>query len=408
VLLLYNSAIRIAAFAGNAKAKLWIDGRKNWREKLKTQLKGKSANRIWVHCASLGEFEQGRPLIEHLKNNSKDISIILSFFSPSGFEVRKNYAGADVVCYLPLDSSTNAEDFIDIVTPSAIFFIKYEYWYHYFEISGRKNISLYIVSAIFRPDQIFFKSYGKFFRKALKNVRHFFVQDQNSKLLLDSIGFANVSVTGDTRFDRVHDVVTSRKSIELIEKFKGDRKLVIGGSTWKKDEEIFIGLLRKSSIENTCIVIAPHEVNENRTKEIEEIINRNFPSAGITRFSSGTCKGTETFFILDTIGLLSSAYYYSSIAWIGGGFGNGIHNILEAAAFGNPVLFGPNFEKFKEARDLIDLRAAFSLKSMDEKETLERLLNDQEFYFKASKASADYVLTNTGATASILKLIQHS
>ncbi len=401
---IYQASIRIAALLGNSKAKLWIAGRKNWHENLESALKGKSSRRIWIHCASLGEFEQGRPLLDSIKKNSPEICLVLTFFSPSGYEVRRNYANADVICYLPLDSPGNAQKFIDTISPSQVIFIKYEYWLYYFEELGKRKIPLYLASAIFRPGQIFFRSYSSLFRNALKNVRHFFVQDENSKLLLEKINLTNVTVTGDTRFDRVSAVVSERKKVDLLESFRNNRRLIIAGSSWREDEETLLEALGRIEMRDIAIVIAPHEVNESRVNEIIKTINRLHPNAAISKYSSGICKGTETFFILDTIGLLSAAYSYGKIAWIGGGFGKGIHNILEAAAFGNPVLFGPNFEKFREANDLIRLKGAFTVDSGSAAEIISRLLNDVDFYSNCSKASSDYVASNTGATNKILQL----
>lgn len=399
---MYQAIIRIAAISGNSKARFWVEGRKNWQEKLKHALKSQSPKRIWFHCASLGEFEQGRPLIESIKNKFPETCVVLTFFSPSGYEVRKNYPLADVICYLPLDSRRNAKKFIEIVSPTKVFFIKYEYWFYYFDELGKNRIPLYLASAIFRHGQVFFRSYGGFFRKALNNVTHFFVQDENSKKLLDSIGISNSTIAGDTRFDRVASIRASAKPIELLDNFKNKRRLIIAGSTWIEDEEMLLQTMSGLDIRDIAIVIAPHEVSGKRTAEIIQTIHRYHPNAPVATFSSGKCTGKEKFLILDTIGLLSSAYSYGTIAWIGGGFGKGIHNILEAAAFGNPVLFGPNYHKFKEANDLIRLNGAFSVNKNTAGEIISRLLNESAFYSNSSRTASDYVSSNRGATEKIL------
>jgi 3-deoxy-D-manno-octulosonic-acid transferase len=408
VLFLYSLGIRVAAIGGNHKARLWFDGRKKWRDDLRNKLQGKSKSRIWVHCASLGEFEQGRPLIEAIRKDHADLCIVLTFFSPSGYEIRKHYAQADVVMYLPLDSKKNSHDFISIVSPQQVFFIKYEYWINYFEELKRRKIPLYLVSAIFRQGQVFFKSYGGIFRRVLKNVSHIYVQDKDSVSLLNSIGINHVTDAGDTRFDRVNEIVASRKPVESLAKFKGRRTMIIAGSSWKDDEEILLDCLKQTGMQNVCLVIAPHEVNEVRVNEIERSITDRFPSAKIDRYSGDEAKESSQFFILDTIGLLSSAYYYSDIVWIGGGFGKGIHNTLEAAAFGKPVLFGPNYKKFKEACDLVSHTAAFPVERQNAFSILERLITDKDFCNKAGRAGSAYVSSNTGATARILESVSAS
>ena len=403
ILFIFNSLIGLSAFLKNPKAKLWIRGRKNWEEIISKAVSKAGKKRIWFHCASLGEFEQGRPLIEKIKSNDPSIFIVLSFFSPSGYELRKNYPVADLVCYLPLDTKSNAKKFISIIAPTCIVFIKYEFWFHYFEEAKQNKIPLYIVSVIFRPSQIFFKWYGSFYRNILKNVTHFFVQDGNSAKLLSSLNLNNVSISGDTRFDRVYSIALEKIQIPLLEKFKEDKNLFIAGSTWADDEKFFLPSLNVLKLNNFKFVIAPHEVNESRIKEIILNFSKYFNPSEIICFSSNTNPENAKVLILDTIGILSSAYRYGSIAWIGGGFGNGIHNILEAAAFGMPVIFGPEYKKFNEAEELISLGAAFTVNNSEQLiKILTELIKNEQKLKECILISSEYVKSKVGATEKII------
>jgi 3-deoxy-D-manno-octulosonic-acid transferase len=382
----------------NAKAKLFIEGRKNIFETLKARL-NTNEEVIWFHFASLGEFEQGRPVLEKLKANDPAQKIVVTFFSPSGYEIRKNYALADVF-YLPLDTAANAKKFIEIVNPKMAVFTKYEFWFHYFKTLNDKQIPLYLISGIFRPDQVFFKGHGGFYRGILKFVTHFFVQNEESVLLLKSIGLGNVSLSGDTRFDRVYEHAKKPKNIIEIETFCGNSPVLIGGSTWPEDEKVLVALTEQYP--DWKFIIAPHEIDESHVKEIEHL----FPnSVRFSKFNSELkdeslkLKGNPQTLIIDNIGMLSSLYQYASIAYIGGGFGAGIHNTLEAAAFGLPVIFGPKYEKFQEANDLMTIGAARSIT------TKARLLNAFHFYIdntKAGEAAKNYVAIKKGATAMIV------
>ncbi len=402
VLYIFSSGIGIAAFFGNRKAQLWINGRKNWEEKIKRSLLHAGKKRIWFHCASLGEFEQGRPLIDKLKLNDPSLVIILSFFSPSGYEIRKDYPNADLVCYLPVDTRKNAEIFLDLVSPSYIVFIKYEFWLHYFEAINRRNIPLFLVSVLFRPSQIFFKWYGIFFRKILNNINHFFVQDVNSAKLLEKLGFFNSTVAGDTRFDRVYAITLAPKEISILEKFKKQNKLLIAGSTWSEDEEVYLPSLKVLESHNFKFVIAPHEVNEKRLDQIIKNVTKYFNSSEIIFYSSENVPENAKVLIIDNIGILSSVYRYGSIAWIGGGFGKGIHNILEAAAFKLPVVFGPEYKKFKEAVELIELKGAFSVNNINEAKQIFTSLASNEYYNNLNSNASAYVTSKLGATDKIL------
>ncbi len=394
----YSLFIKAATYF-NPKAHLFVKGRKNWQKTLAAKIET-NARYIWIHCASLGEFEQGRPLIEAIRNHLPEYRIVLTFFSPSGYEVRKNYDQADVVSYLPLDTIKNARTFLRMVQPEKAFFIKYEYWYFYINELRKKGIPLYIVSAIFRDDQQFFKdsSWGKWYRQMLHKTTHFFIQDEKSARLLQSIGIENYTITGDTRFDRVAAIAKSAREIPIIEKFRGNKTLLIAGSTWKQDEELLASYLNKHK--NLKLIIAPHEVNQINLTRLETLFNEAVLLSKADDEISDTCQ----VLIIDSIGMLSSLYRYGHIAYIGGGFGAGIHNILEAATFGLPVLFGPNYQKFREAVDLKKLGGAFPVAEYNSLEkTLLRLANNPSKREEASQLCRNYIAQNIGATNKILQ-----
>lgn len=385
----------------NEKAKLMLSGRKDWQQDLKKNIDPK-AKHLWFHCSSLGEFEQGRPLIEAIKSSHPEYKILLSFFSPSGFEIRKNYEGADVVCYLPFDSKKNASFFIDLVKPEKVFFIKYEFWYFFLKGLNDRHIPSYLVSAIFRKNQSFFKWYGSWFLKILKSFTFLFVQDDDSRERLESYGIENVITAGDTRFDRVADVLKQKKSIPIVETFKGNTKIIIAGSSWPADEDLLCAFINKSSNDGKFI-IAPHEVHESHIQDIQSKLN--VPYLTYSKIQEGSSGVEESkVLIIDTIGILSSLYQYGDIAYIGGGFGVGIHNTLEAATYGLPVIFGPNYRKFREAVQLIDCGGAFSIADGDELNLiLTELLTEQKKCLKSGDESRNYVIANTGASKQILE-----
>lgn len=400
---LYHFSIQIASLF-NGKAKLWVEGRKNIFERIKsTNLQSfnpQSINPVaWFHCASLGEFEQGRPLIERYREKHPDAKIVLTFFSPSGYEIRKNYSGADLILYLPIDTPSNAKQFVEAVNPSIVFFVKYEFWFNYLDTLNQKSIPTYLVSGIFRDDQHFFKGYGSWFRKQLKCFRQFFVQDANSAELLKSIGFENVLVTGDTRFDRVVSIAAAAKKIPLVELFKDGREIFIAGSTWEADEKLVAGC----RFESYKLIIAPHEINESHIKYIINTLSH-YHIITLSQATESNIKAAQIL-VIDNIGMLSSLYQYGTIALIGGGFGKGIHNVLEAATFGLPVIFGPNYEKFREAKELIHLGGAFSVADEKEFEKTMDLLKDQQVLKTASLISKSYVKARAGATEKILSAI---
>jgi 3-deoxy-D-manno-octulosonic-acid transferase len=406
MLLLYNAGVRVyfvivwlASFF-NKKAKQWINGRKK-------PAFIRCTESIWFHFASLGEFEQGRPVLEKLREQNPGSKMVITFFSPSGYEVRKSTPLADAVYYLPLDTAKNARDFIDAIQPKLVVFTKYEYWYHFFNEADKRNIPLYIISGIFRPKQIFFKWYGGLNRKMLRLVTWFFVQDGSSKELLQGIGINNVTVSGDTRFDRVWANAQHPKSVPAITEFKNGKRIFIAGSSWSEDEKLLAALV--TEYPEWKFIFAPHEIENEKIDKLLYIL----PSDSVVKFSQLNHHHAQIasfqVMIIDNIGMLSSLYQYADIAYIGGGFGGGIHNTLEAAAFGLPVIFGPNFERFKEARDLIDLRAGFSISDEDDLKNISGVLIADESQRKsAGKLAQEYVKNHVGATKIIVDSIVKS
>jgi 3-deoxy-D-manno-octulosonic-acid transferase len=443
---LYGDAISIAALF-NPKARKWVLGRKGIFKELSSQFAVRSSqfavggqqsivnprtstidNRqsaidnqlptancqlptlIWFHCASLGEFEQGRPVIDAFRKEHPDWKILLTFFSPSGYEIRKNYEGADYIFYLPLDSPWNAKKFIYLVRPALVVFVKYEFWFRYLDVLNKNSIPVYIISAIFRPNQHFFKWYGGWARKQLRKVTRFFVQDDKSKELLQSFGIEQVTVSGDTRFDRVAAVAANAKSFPLVEKFAGNQPVFLAGSTWPADEELIMKLIEMLG-DKMKFIIAPHEVGEQRIAALKAAVQS-------SKFKVQSCSA-EVFstlsednalscniLIIDGIGYLSHLYQYATIAYIGGGFGAGIHNILEAAAFGKPVIFGPNYEKFQEAVDLIDAGGAFTISDLEELNSrTAQLLENFIFNQVAGEICRNFVEKRKGSTGKILSFI---
>lgn len=402
MILLYNLGLfamrlgfRVAALF-NSKAAAFVKGRKGIFDDLRTSLPKMDGPVVWVHCASLGEFEQGRPVIEMLKKEYSDISVLLTFFSPSGYEVRKNYPLANVF-YLPWDTASNAEKFVDIVKPILAVFIKYEFWYHYSRVLKNHHLPLLSISAIFRPQQVFFKSYGSFYRGILKNFDYFFVQNEASQKLLRSIGFENTIVAGDTRFDRVYAVVNQAENIPLAEKFKGGQKTMIVGSCWREDLDVLLPTINEGNVK---FIIAPHEITESFLQTIERSIK--VPSLRYSRADDSNVEGCQVL-IIDNVGMLSQLYKYGEFAFIGGAFGKGLHNILEAACYGVPIFFGNrNFEKFQEAVDLINRGGAFEV--ADSKTFGEKfeLVNTPESFLLACEVTRSYVMENLGATETIM------
>jgi len=487
-IIIYGLAIRIAAVV-NPKAEKWVKGRQNLFRRLEESLN--TTNRengeawkgnVWFHCASLGEFEQGRPVIEGFRELYPEYRIILTFYSPSGYEVKKNYKGAEGIFYMPLDTPANTRRWIRILNPKLIFFVKYEYWFNFLAEIKRKNIPVFIISAIFHQDQPFFKGYGGWFKKQLENVSWFFLQGEGAKTLAESLGIKNFTITGDTRFDRVWSIREQPEKFPLIEKFSVNTRIFLGGSTWEPDETVILRLIMQD-IPGLKFIIAPHEVHASRIQALvtswqlavgspqsavrspqsavggPPLVDRSeqraqgtehraqgtehraqgtehraqgteqraqgteqraqgndslasgirHPASAIIRYSDLTPENAAVskIVIIDTIGILARLYQYATVSMIGGGFGAGIHNILEAAAFGNPVIFGPNFHKFTEARELIQMGGAFSIKNEEALITSTKdLLDHPEAYIRASSICRSYVEQGRGATRRILQGIQ--
>lgn len=389
---LYYIAIYLASFF-NEKAKQWIKGRK-----IPVQnIIGKS---IWFHCASLGEFEQARPLIEQIKKENPEEKIVLTFFSPSGYEIRKNYALADFVYYLPLDTSKNAQNFIQKIKPKQVFFIKYEFWHCFLQTLKQENIPTYLVAGIFREKQLFFKPYGIFYRNILKNFSHLFVQDQKSLALLQKIGLKNISQANDPRFDRVLSIKNQAKKFPEIEKFVGNKKCIVLGSTWLADEKLFAQCM--DMLKDYQLIIAPHDISAKRIKEVQQIFKNNVLFSEISKAYS---PHTQCL-IIDNMGMLSSIYAYGNYAYIGGGFGVSIHNILEAGVYHIPVVFGTAHHKMKEATDLIQLGGGFVVNNLEELRNRLQAFQKEEFLAIASQKAGAYVQKNSGGTRKVLDFVK--
>ena len=405
--ILYNVAIRgysflITCFSFfNAKAKSWKKGRKGWRENLFNFKQKANENPIvWIHCASLGEFEQGRPIIEAIKLKYPNTQVVLTFFSPSGFEVRKNYKLADYVAYLPLDTRSNAHFWVNTLQPDLVVFVKYEFWYHFLNTLHGNKIPILLVSARFSANQPFFKWYGGFFRSILKCYDHLFVQDENSHQLLTTLQISSVSQVGDTRIDRVASLAQKASNFERIEAFKGDDPVFIIGSNWPEDDALLIPFINEHLPGNWKCIMAPHEIKPHKLTKLTQGLKKK-----CSLYSQYEGETTEVL-IIDNVGMLNQLYQYGSIAYIGGAFGKGLHNILEPMAFGLPVLFGPKYLKFEEAVTIIKAGGGKSVNQIEElKESFRWLLSHYE---DASNASKVFIERNVGATSAILTYISKS
>lgn len=405
---IYNLSIHLASFGlrivalFNKKMKLFVNGRKDVFEILQQKISSEDKT-IWFHCASLGEFEQGVPIMEAIKKQRPDHKIVVSFFSPSGFEVKKNTPLADAVVYLPMDIRANAKKFLAAVHPTMALFVKYEFWPNYLFELQKKNVLTYLVSGVFRKDQIFFKSYGGFMRKALQSFDHFFLQDENSEELLKNIGFSNVTVSGDTRFDRVSHQIEMDNTLKFAEDFKGNSLCIVCGSTWPEDEVVLLDYINAAP-ENVKFIIAPHKIEVDKisdfTKKIvkKTVLHSNKDEVNISDYDV---------LIIDCIGLLSKLYSYADIAYVGGAMGStGLHNILEPATFSVPIVIGKNYDEFPEAIRLRDLAGLFSIRNAPEcSETLNKLVANKDFRTKTGMISGHFVNKNTGATAKIMRRI---
>lgn len=412
---LYNIGVWIATFFSEKVNKMWKGEHETFH--VLEEKVDPNAKYIWFHAASLGEFEQGRPIMEKIKQTHPEYKILLTFFSPSGYEVRKNYAGADIIVYLPIDTIGNARRFLRTVRPVMAFFIKYEFWSNYLHILKHRQIPLYSVSSIFRPTQIFFRWYGKGYGKVLNCFTHFFVQNEESKQLLHSIGIDSVSVSGDTRFDRVLQIRDKGKSLPIVEAFLGLESndnaqkdklnaphdpVFIAGSSWPPDEEIFIKYFNEHR--NWKLIIAPHVISEDHLKQILSKLQHK--TVRYTQATTENVKDAECL-IIDCFGLLSSIYHYADVTYVGGGFGVGIHNVLEAAVWNKPVIFGPNNKHFQEALGLIKAGGGFEIKDYGEFTGLMRKLEgNAEFLQKTSHAAGEFVEGLAGATDKILEEVK--
>ncbi|MDE6295289.1 MAG: 3-deoxy-D-manno-octulosonic acid transferase [Muribaculaceae bacterium] len=398
---LYRQGVRLAACRNNKAANL-NRGLSETFVLLRQKIDPKSRY-IWIHAASLGEFEQGRPLIEMLRREHPELKILLTFFSPSGYEVRKNYDGADVICYLPFDTSRNVRRFLDIVNPSIAIFVKYEFWGNYLNELNRRHIPTYLISGVFRSNQLFFKPYGGFYRRWLRNFTHLFVQDEGSKKLLQNIGVTDVTVAGDTRFDRVSDIMRTVRPIPELDAFCGARTparttpVFIAGSSWPADEEIYARWVTQHP--EVKVIIAPHEFDPERLDKLKELFGRE-NTILLSEIRNGRRQpGAQQVLVIDCFGLLSSAYAYADFAYIGGGFGAGLHNINEAAVYGIPVVFGPNHSKFIEAEEIKTLGGGIAVHSREGFErTASRLLCDTVERNQRGRWAAEYIQSKLGAT----------
>ena len=405
IIYLYLLGVAVASLFNEKVRKMWRGERDAFRilrEKVEP-----GARYVWFHAASLGEFEQGRPLMERLRGEHPELKILLTFFSPSGYEVRKNYQGADIICYLPLDTITNARRFLRIIRPEMAFFIKYEFWYNYLHILKHRGVPAYSVSSIFREGQVFFRWYGHQYSRVLKCFTHFFVQNEKSRQLLSSIGLENVTVVGDTRFDRVLQIKEQAKQLKVVETFVGEAQNVfVAGSSWLPDEEIFLRYFNQHR--DWKLIVAPHVIAEEHLQQIEKLL----AGRKVLRYTSVTKEGAQTaagslqsaeVLIIDCFGLLSSIYHYGTLTYVGGGFGVGIHNVLEAGVWGVPVVFGPNNEKFQEAQGLKRAGGGFDIRDYDDFcRLMNRFADEPDCMKQAGQRAGAFVKSMTGATDKIL------
>lgn len=406
---LYQIGIHLVAFFipltrfFSSKMKLFVDGRKESFALLNKKIDA-TKKYIWVHVASLGEYEQGLPIMEAFKKIYPDNKIVLTFFSLSGFEIRKNNTIADITLYLPIDTKQNVIFFLDLVQPKMVFFIKYEFWPNYLNELKNRNIPTYLVSGIFRDDQLFFKFYGRFYREALTAFNHFFVQNYASKKLLETIGFKNVTIHGDTRFDRVAQIVERAQPLDFIEKFKNNITTIVIGSSWIDDEEVYLPYINSSK--NIKFIIAPHNIKEDEINRLISKINKQ-----VIRFSSYNEQNIATadVFIIDTIGILTQIYAYADIAYVGGAFKTGLHNILEPATYGTPVVIGPKYEKFQEAKDLVALGSCLVVHNTEElSTTFNQLIADVDYRKKLGNKNRNSILQNKNATEVVMDFIERN
>jgi 3-deoxy-D-manno-octulosonic-acid transferase len=403
----YKAGIFLVSF-WNKKAALWISGRRNIFEDLQKSLSKNENKTIWMHCASLGEFEQGRPVLKKIKEMHPSSTIVISFFSPSGYEIIKKNTEFENVFYLPMDSKINAKKWIDIVKPDLVLWVKYEYWHYYLQEIKKSNIPLLMISGIYRDNQVFFKWYGGFYRKLLSSFTHFFVQNESSKKKLQTIiSPEKITVSGDTRCDRVINVAENFTAVTGISEFCRDKKVVVMGSTWEDDEAEWTHFVRQHP--EIKFIIAPHEIDDENLQDVKkEFAGSVFYSGFLDQLSSKSFEEESNCLIIDNIGILARLYHYATITYVGGGFGDdGLHNILEAAVYGKPVIFGPHFEKNFEAQEMIDCGGAFCIdNALELEKIMDSLLSNEEKLIATGNAARNYVYNNAGATNKILPFIE--
>jgi len=412
-MLIYNLTVRLYSFVifaasiKKTKARQWVEGRKDWKKTLIKKVAAlKSEKRVWVHCASYGEFEQGRPLIEAIKKQHPDYAIVLTFFSPSGYEAFKDWKGADLICYLPLDTKSNARDFIGIVNPKTVLFIKYEFWVNFLVQLKKLTIPTFLVSAVFKPHHPFFKWYGGLFRRSLKTFTELFIQDEGSAALLDGLGIKNYEICGDTRFDRVVEIRKDFRPIPFFEEFCRNKKVIIAGSTWPKDEELLIDVFRKINDPDLILIFAPHHVDDKNIQNIEQTLNKN--NLPYLLYSDQNPDLSKNILIVNAMGVLNQLYHYADVTYIGGGFNSGIHNCLEPAVFLKPVIFygGDDYHKYNEAVDLLKMKAAKNVSNvMDAEKAIRFFLDNPSALKEVESKLADYFEKNSGTTEKVLGFI---
>jgi 3-deoxy-D-manno-octulosonic-acid transferase len=404
---LYNFAISLfgivvrflAVF--NEKLALFVEGRKETFTKLKATIQPNEKS-IWMHCASLGEFEQGRPILEAIRLSRPQYKVILSFYSPSGYEVRKDYRGVDVVVYLPIDTISNARKFIELVHPDMAIFVKYEFWPNILSVLKEQSIRTILVSGVFRENQLFFKSYGKWMKKSLQSFSHFFVQNKSSENLLKKIGFSNVTISGDTRFDRVASILEQNNSLDFLKDFVKDQIVLVAGSTWPSDESKLVKFINKNPHKNLRYIIAPHNMNPKDILKLKSAID-----CPVSLYSEGSIDTKAKVFIADTVGILTKIYSYADIAYVGGGYDKeGVHNVLEPAVFGIPLVIGPVFDKFEEAKELVELKGCLVANDQtDLNDHLNKLILNEKYRNELGRITMAYIKNHLGATKIILKYI---
>lgn len=394
----YGFFIKVAAIFGNKKAKLWVDGRKNQWDKLKSP--NPDDKWLWMHVSSLGEFEQGLPIIEALKKEYPQYKLLLTFFSPSGYEIKKDFPLADMVAYMPLDTLDNARRLVKNFTFKAVFFVKYEFWFNHIKVLKDRHIPLYYISTTLRPKQYFFKPWGKWFRNHFYKVKYFFTQNNETANLLHNMGIEDVTICGDTRFDRVYEIAHQAQRFPDIEEYIGGRQCIIAGSSWPSDERILYNFIENMP-QDYCFIMVPHDISESHVKQMESNLKdyqlyTNFDPLNKTRV-----------LVINKIGILSKIYRYARFAYIGAGFYDGIHNIQEAIVYDVPVVFGPKYKEFEEAVDLVKLKGAFAIYNQRELEDVfYRFINDEAFYEKSSRICHDYVAKKIGATEKTMKVLE--